>query len=330
MKIKIIHPLWSHVASLGAVVSLVIYLIISEPLPEKAAVHFSLSGVPEGYGSPWQAFSLVIAMSLFFIMISFLLDELWARQETSKKFNWMSLFDEVVVGGSVGTGLAYLKFIKQGDQVFIFPLVYVMFTIGIVVAPAILLELLRPFKAHWQQVTGEDTSTLERELSRRLPGSAPLVYWDVQNPLYVRILATVLPVVMFVEAMISWYSEPVLAVILLFVGGVFVLFHGGQRTIVTRRDVRVRYGILGLKPLHLKVSDITSVELHSFAPLRDFGGYGIRFNSKMRAYFLSGTRGVKLTTEEGKNYLIGSDYPDRLATVIRAVVSSGGRTLHSS
>jgi hypothetical protein len=64
------------------------------------------------------------------------------------------------------------------------------------------------------------------------------------------------------------------------------------------------------------------VETHEFSPLRDFGGYGIRANKGMSGYFLRGNRGVKLTTANGKKYLIGSDNADRLAAVISAITST--------
>ena len=78
-------------------------------------------------------------------------------------------------------------------------------------------------------------------------------------------------------------------------------------------------GLLGIRLLRMKTSDIASADLHNFSPLRDFGGYGIRFNKEMKAYFLNGERGVKITTRAGKKYLVGSDHPERLAAVINTV-----------
>lgn len=319
MRIKIIHPLWIHLPAVAALAVLIVYVITGLPLPGKAAVLFSFDGSANGYGSPWVAFGLAIGMSAFYITLSFLLDELWARQETAKNFNWMSVFDEVVVGGLVGTSMAYLSFIKQDGHRFLLPWAELIVSVGALTTLAVILEMVRPFKPHWQQVTAEDVSALRSELAKRLPGSAPLVYWEVQNPWYVRLMATALPAAMFAGALILWFSEPSGAIVMLVVGGILVLLHGGQRTIVTRREVKIRYGILGFKPLQLRTSDIAGVEIHSFAPLRDFGGYGIRFNREMRAFYLNGTRGVKLTTTAGKKYLLGSNHPERLATVISAV-----------
>jgi hypothetical protein len=96
-----------------------------------------------------------------------------------------------------------------------------------------------------------------------------------------------------------------------------VVFYGGLRVSVTPERVRVRLGFLGIPLLTLKIIDLAEVQVHQFSPLADFGGYGIRFNAQIKAYFLRGNRGVKLTTVRGKNYLIGSDRPERLSAVIQ-------------
>ena len=143
---------------------------------------------------------------------------------------------------------------------------------------------------------------------------------ESQNPIYSRVLAVVVPLLMVVVAVTAWTEVPWLSVLIAPVGIALTLVHGGFRTLVTREAVTVRMGMLGIHLLRLKTSDIISAKLHDFSPLKDFGGYGIRFNKEMKAYFLKGDRGVKITTRVGKKYLIGSDHPERLVTVISAVV----------
>ena len=154
--------------------------------------------------------------------------------------------------------------------------------------------------------------------------NSPFVYWDYQNPFYVSLLTIGLPLILLVAAVITWFSEPWASLLLGGVGVLLIIPHGGQRTLVTRSDVTVRLGILGFKVLRLKTADVAGVEMHEFAPLKDFGGYGIRINREMKAYFMRGTRGVKLTTTNGKNYLIGSDFPERLLTVLQTLTGTNG------
>jgi hypothetical protein len=103
---------------------------------------------------------------------------------------------------------------------------------------------------------------------------------------------------------------------------VLFMFYGGFRTSVTPQEISVRFGLPGLKLLRLNTSEIAGIELTDFAPIGDFGGYGIRVNREMTAYYLRGNRGVKLTTLKGKKYLIGSDHPEELFAVIQTVVKN--------
>ncbi|MBI4332395.1 MAG: DUF1648 domain-containing protein [Chloroflexi bacterium] len=318
MNTRFLHPVWTHFPATGALVVLLAYLAVAGPLPAQVPVHFSWGGSPDRYGSPWAVFGTTAGLSVIYILLSFLLDELWARQEAGKTFNWLSLFDELVVGALSGMGLGYLRSVVAGDQSFTFPWNEVLVVGGGAVALAVLLELVRPFKAQEQRVTIDETTAFAAGLGKRLQAGGAFVYFDVQNPWYMTLLAALLPVVMLAGALLSWSSEPWAAALLAALGVLLFLFNGGQRTAVTREEVRVRYGIPGLTVLRLAATNIASVKLHRFAPLRDFGGYGIRFNREMRAYFLSGNQGVLLTTAGGRKYLIGSNRPERLAAVIRA------------
>jgi hypothetical protein len=259
---------------------------------------------------------------VFFILLSAFLDELWARQEKVKTFNWLSLLDEIVVGAKVGITLGYLSFLQNGGVLFRFPWLHFWVVFGSAVVLALVLEMVRPCRPSPAQLGAGESQALKEELSQRLQDNSPFVFWDYQNPGYVSVLTTVLPLVMMAAAAFSWFSQPWLAVLLAIVGAIQIIPYGGQRTLVTRQDITVRWGIAGLRVLRLKMPEVAGFEMHEFAPLRDFGGYGIRFNREMKAYFLRGTRGVKLAMKDGKQYLIGSDRPERLITVLQVITTA--------
>jgi uncharacterized membrane protein len=102
MRIKLVHPLWTHIPALAILVVLIIYIATAGELPAKAPVHFNTEGVADSYGSPLLVFAFTIGLSAGYIILSVFLDELWARQESAKAFNWLSLLDEIVVGSMGG------------------------------------------------------------------------------------------------------------------------------------------------------------------------------------------------------------------------------------
>ncbi len=319
MKGKLIHPLWIHLAAAAAFIWLIIRLISAQPLPESAPLHFSTSGIPNGYGSPWIAFGIAIALSLLYIGISILLDELWARQESRKTFNWLSLFDDIIVGFLTGVSIGYLSFLTGSGTQFLFPWQQALVTTIVVLITAIVLELLRPYRMWQTTVSAENTANLETELKQKLASSKTVMFWQSQNPGYITLMTIALPIILMISAVLSLGTSLWVAIVLLTVGLLLAVMYGGQRTLVTHQGVSVRLGVFGIRLLSLSMPEIIKIEKHSFSPLKDFGGYGIRFNREMKAFFLRGNRGVKLTRSDGKVFLIGSDHPDQLEAAIKTI-----------
>ena len=184
---------------------------------------------------------------------------------------------------------------------------------------AIILDRIRPYRPYSAEKIIEESPELEEEIVKNIREQSAFVYWDSQNPLYVSLISVGLPIILFATAAITWFATPWAAVLTFVVGLILIIPYGGQRTMVTRDSIIVRWGIVGIRVLKLQTTDITGVELHEFAPLKDFGGYGIRINREMIAYYLRGNRGVKITRRKGKAVLIGSDRPEALYTILKVI-----------
>jgi len=67
--------------------------------------------------------------------------------------------------------------------------------------------------------------------------------------------------------------------------------------------------------------NIERCEVVTYSPLRDYGGYGIRYGIQGKAYNVSGHRGVKLHLIGKKPIMIGSQSPEQFASAIRSITS---------
>jgi hypothetical protein len=207
---------------------------------------------------------------------------------------------------------------------FVFPWATVVPLTAAATGAAAILEALRPFTPMPEQVVWDDTSALETEIAERTKSGERWAYWETQNPRYMSPLIAVSAAALLLGGVLSlsagWWVS-----LICFAGAIAVLLpYGGLRVGVSPQRVQVRMGILGIRLLSLSRQDIADAQVHSFSPLRDFGGWGIRANREMKAYFFSGHRGVRLRTREGKQYLVGSDHPERLAAVIGATLDAAG------
>ncbi len=317
---KLVHPLWTHLPSIAALIILVVFILTAGPLPSEAPVHFGFSGEPNRDGSPWEVFGITIGLSVLFILISGLIDELWARQEKAKSFNWLSIMDDIFVPFMAGVSLGYLSFLKSGDDSFSFPWIYALPMVAGAVVLAIILDIFRPYRPYEAPLATKESPELKVEITKNLRENTSFVYWDYQNPFYVSLITVVLPLIIFLIAAVLWFSQGWGGTItLLVVGIILIIPYGGQRTLITRSHVIIRWGVLGIRVLRVNITDISGVEMHEFQPLKDFGGYGIRVNREMWAYYLRGNRGVKITQTKGKTVLIGSDHPEALLAVLQGV-----------
>ena len=315
---KPIHPLWTHLPALLLIVIAVVFTLMALPLPDSAPTHFDIDGKPDAYGSPLASSLLLLGLSTGFLLLSAWLDELWARQEKKKTFNWISLFDELAIGDMCGIQIAYVNMLRSSGQVFSFAWIEIALACGLATGLAVLLELIRPYR-HYQKVYAvTDTSVIREKIARIMQSGQPLDYRESQNPAYAGVLAVMGPAAMFVAAALTWPVLTWLSILFILIGFGFITTYGGFRISVTRDTVAVKMGVLGINLLKLKTAEITAVELHDFSPLHDFGGYGIRLNGEMQAYFLKGDRGVLVSVAGGKRYLLGSDGPEQLAAVINA------------
>jgi hypothetical protein len=93
----------------------------------------------------------------------------------------------------------------------------------------------------------------------------------------------------------------------------------GMTTEIREDGIQIRFF-----PFHrrfIDCQDIQSFEVKEYHPLRDYGGWGVRWSPmKGMAYNVCGNRGVQLELKNGKRVLIGSQEPERLANMLGGIL----------
>ncbi|MDC0204333.1 hypothetical protein OAJ65_00895 [Flavobacteriales bacterium] len=91
-------------------------------------------------------------------------------------------------------------------------------------------------------------------------------------------------------------------------------------------ELRIKVNEDGLhyqfSPFHLKFHAIKMYEIESFkamkySPLKEYGGWGIRYGFKGKAYNMSGNKGVKIFLKNGSNIMFGSQKHKELAKALK-------------
>ncbi len=82
-----------------------------------------------------------------------------------------------------------------------------------------------------------------------------------------------------------------------------------------------RIALRGLwRTSRIDLATVSLVDIVTFDPVRDWGGFGIRSNKRGRAYIAGGNHGVQLTFAKGKTILIESQAAGELASAIREAI----------
>jgi hypothetical protein len=86
-------------------------------------------------------------------------------------------------------------------------------------------------------------------------------------------------------------------------------------TVVDEGTITLQYRGLW-KTRSIPISTVRDARPRTYRPIRDYGGWGIKFGPKGWAYSVSGRQGVQLVLTEKRPLLIGSKRPDELAEAI--------------
>lgn len=87
-------------------------------------------------------------------------------------------------------------------------------------------------------------------------------------------------------------------------------------TIISQDGIYVRFFPFHRHFKHYPWSSLCNVYVRSYAPLADYGGWGIKFGPGGKAYNVSGKTGVQLEFKDKSKLLIGTAKPQQLKAAL--------------
>lgn len=91
-------------------------------------------------------------------------------------------------------------------------------------------------------------------------------------------------------------------------------------TVVRHDGLYVRFVPFHWKWIKIPLQEVRSVKARQYNPLAEYGGWGIRYGRRGKAYNVSGNWGVELEFTNGRTLLIGSQRAEELEKAIREVM----------
>ena len=117
-------------------------------------------------------------------------------------------------------------------------------------------------------------------------------------------------------------SNPAPDLVLIVLGIIFglgfpIFFYFLHLTTEVRQEgLYYRFSPFHLNFRRIALEDLARYEVRTYNPVKEYGGWGIRYGGGGLAYNVSGNRGVQLELVSGKRILIGSQRPEELAEAL--------------
>ncbi len=92
-------------------------------------------------------------------------------------------------------------------------------------------------------------------------------------------------------------------------------------TFIYKDRIEIRFFPLQLKTLIYSWDEIEDAQVRTYAPLKEYGGWGLRysFNGHGKALNVSGNKGLQLVLKDGKKLLIGTNMPEEMADALAKI-----------
>lgn len=119
----------------------------------------------------------------------------------------------------------------------------------------------------------------------------------------------------FIEGEIS---KTIFLLYTLFEASILLLFFTLRlETTITTEEIQILYFPFHWKKRKYPFSTIKKMEVITYSPIGDYGGWGVRLSSNGKAFNVKGDKGLKLYFEHQKPLLIGTQKPEELESIIK-------------
>lgn len=88
-------------------------------------------------------------------------------------------------------------------------------------------------------------------------------------------------------------------------------------TYIDQKGIKIKFPPFRFKFISFNWTDIEKCEVRKYKSIMEFGGWGIRYGLKGKAYNVKGNKGIQIQLKNGKRILIGTQKLDEVEKLIK-------------
>jgi len=102
-----------------------------------------------------------------------------------------------------------------------------------------------------------------------------------------------------------------------------VFLFGSLKTSYSNSGISIKFYPFLFKEKLISWDEVTSAEIREAKPIREYGGWGVRFSRNGKAYTTQGNWGLQLVFKNKKKLFIGTQLPEDLGVYIHNLKAQG-------
>lgn len=103
---------------------------------------------------------------------------------------------------------------------------------------------------------------------------------------------------------------------------ILLMYFSKLRIKINKEGVYYQFFPFHFKSYQINFDEIKTAQAITYSPIKDYGGWGIRYGFKGTAYNVSGNKGVQLELKSGKRILFGSQRSEELEFILKEFMRS--------
>jgi hypothetical protein len=114
-------------------------------------------------------------------------------------------------------------------------------------------------------------------------------------------------------------GQPFIAIALVMALMVMTFALLGSLKLQTRIDsegVHYRMRVFHWKEQTIPWQEIDQIYLREYSPIKEYGGWGMRYGRGGKAFNVKGNHGIQITKKDGKRLLLGTQMPDEVSSYL--------------
>lgn len=108
-----------------------------------------------------------------------------------------------------------------------------------------------------------------------------------------------------------------ISILLIFTSLITLFYFTGLELTINRYGIQFRFFPFHLKERFIGWDSVDQCEIISYKPIKEFGGWGIKFSGSKILYSVSGSMGLYIKKKEGKSIILGISDLNRLIEFIK-------------